>query len=118
MVLRYLADENFHRHIVRGLLLRSPTLDIVRVQEIGLTRATDPVVLARAAEEGRLLLTHDVSTVTRFAYDRVRARLPMPGVVEVSQDLPIGRAIEQILILTECSLQNEWEGQIIYLPLR
>ena len=80
--------------------------------------AVDPVVLARAAEEGRLLLTHDVTTVTRFAYERVRAGLPMPGVVEVSQDLSIGQAIEEVLTLAECSTEGEWEGQVIYLPLR
>ncbi len=42
----------------------------------------------------------------------------MPGVFEVSRDLPVGRAIEEILLLAECSLEREWEGQVRYLPLR
>ena len=117
-MLRFVADENFKGSIVRGLRRRQLDLDVVRVQDVGLTKAIDPDVLAWAAEEGRPLLTHDARTITRFAYDRVRAGLPMPGVVEVRQDLPIGRAIEEILILAECSLENEWEGQIVYLPLR
>jgi hypothetical protein len=41
----------------------------------------------------------------------------MPGVFEVSRDVPIGRAIEDILLLVECSLDGEWEGQVRYLPL-
>ena len=41
----------------------------------------------------------------------------MPGVFEVSRAIPIGRAIEDILLLAECSLQDEWEGQVRYLPL-
>lgn len=41
----------------------------------------------------------------------------MPGVFEVSLLVTIGRAIEDILLLAECSFDNEWEGQIRYLPL-
>jgi hypothetical protein len=41
----------------------------------------------------------------------------MPGVFAVSQSIPIGVAIEDILILAECSSEGEWEGQIRYLPL-
>ena len=41
----------------------------------------------------------------------------MPGVFEVSRDVPIGRAIEDILLLVEYSLDCEWEGQVRYLPL-
>jgi hypothetical protein len=89
----------------------------VRVQDVGLMRADDPVILAWAADAGRLLLTHDVATVTRDAYDRAGAGLPMPGVVEVPWRLPVGRAIEEILLLAQCSGEGEWEGQIIYLPL-
>ena len=65
-----------------------------------------------------MLLTHDVSTITRYAYERVQAEQPMPGVFEVSRDLPISRAIEEILLLADCSLEGEWEGQVRYLPLR
>ena len=42
----------------------------------------------------------------------------MPGVIEVSPTVPIGRVIEDILLLMDYSLDNEWDGQIIYLPLR
>ena len=112
------ADENFNGDIVRGLLRHEPTLDIVRLQDVGLSGAADPVVLAWAAQEGRVLLTHDVSTITRYAYERVQEGQPMPGVFEVSRDLPIGRAIEEILLLAGCSLEREWEGQVRYLPLR
>jgi hypothetical protein len=41
----------------------------------------------------------------------------MPGVVEVTSDAPIGRVIEDILVLLACSLEGELEGQIQYLPL-
>jgi hypothetical protein len=111
------ADEDFNNNILRGLLRRKPELDIVRVQDAGLSGADDPAVLDWAAREGRVLLTHDVSTMTRYAYERVRAGRSMPGVFEVGRAIPIGRAIDDILLLAECSLENEWEGQVRYLPL-
>jgi hypothetical protein len=118
MMLRLAADENFNNNIVRGLLRREPDLDIVRIQDVGLSGVDDPSVLAWAAQEGRVLLTHDVATITQYAHDRVRAGQSMPGVFEVSRAVPIGRAIEDILLLAECSLEDEWEGQVQYLPLR
>jgi hypothetical protein len=117
-MLRFAADENFHNDIVRGLLRRRPELDIVRLQEIGFIGTDDPTVLEWTAQEGRVLLTHDVKTIPSYAYERVQQGQPMPGVFEVVPDISIGQAIEEILLLAECSLEGEWEGQIVYLPLK
>jgi hypothetical protein len=116
--MRWAADENFNNDIVRGLLRRKPDVDIVRVQDVGLSGADDPTLLEWAADEGRVLLTHDVSTITQYAYERVEAGKPMPGVFEVSRDIPMGVVIDDLILLTEFSLENEWEGQVRYLPLR
>lgn len=116
-MLKLLADENFDNTIVRGLLRRNPNIDIVRVQDIGLSGEDDPTILAWAAQEGRVLLTHDVATITRYAYERVTKGQSMPGVIEVSLDISIGRVIEDIFVVLECSLEGELEGQIQYLPL-
>ena len=66
--MRLLADENFNGDIVRGLLLRQPDLDIVRVQDVGLAGADDPDILAWAAENNRIVLTHDRATMSDHAY--------------------------------------------------
>jgi len=41
----------------------------------------------------------------------------MPGVFEVPRTLSIGRAIDDLLLIVECSIEGEWEGQVRYLPL-
>lgn len=64
-MIRLLADENFDNTIVRGLVRRNPDVDILRVQDIGLSGEDDPTVLAWAADDRRILLTHDVATITR-----------------------------------------------------
>ena len=117
-MLQLVADENFNNNIVRGVLRRKPDVDIVRVQDVGLSGADDPSVLEWAARQGRILLTHDVSTITRYTYERIEAGEEMPGVFEVSRTTPIGPVIEDIVLLLECSLEGEWAGQIIYLPLK
>lgn len=109
-MLRFAADENFNNAILRGLLRRNPDIDIVRVQDVGLSGEYDPIILEWSAQEGRILLTHDVTTITHYAYERVRVKKPMPGVFEVGKDLSISTAIEDILLLAECSVEGEWEG--------
>ena len=117
MSLRFLVDEDFDNDIVRGVLRHLPTVDIVRVQDRELSDTLDPIVLDRAAQDGRVLLTHDVSTMTVHAYARVTSGLPMPGVFAVSQLAPINQVIEDLVLLAECSLPGEWEGQVRYVPL-
>jgi hypothetical protein len=117
-MLRLAADENFNNDIVRALVRRLPSLDIVRAQDAGLTGADDEAVLAWAADQGRILLTHDVSTMTRFAYERVARGDSMPGVFEIPATLAIRHAIEDLVLMVECSEPDEWDGQVRYLPLR
>ena len=112
------ADENFNNDIVRGVRRRNPAVDLVRVQDEGLSSADDPAVLEWAATVGRVVLTHDVATMTRYAYDRVKQGLLMPGVFEVGRHVPVALAIDEVLTLAECSLEGEWEGQVRYLPLK
>ena len=116
-MLRLAADENFNGDIVRGLLRRNPKLDIVRVQDVGLSGADDPSVLQWAADQGRVIVTHDISTLAKHAFDRIAAGQPMPGVFEVASVAPVGQTIDDLLLLAECSFEGEWEGQVRFLPL-
>ena len=52
------------------------------------------------------------------AYERVRAGQPMPGVIAVSQALPVGQVIEDLLLVVQCSRAEDWTNQVRYLPLR
>jgi hypothetical protein len=116
-MLRLAADENFDGRMVRGLQRRLPDIDLVRVQDTPLAGSGDDSVLDWAARENRLVLTHDVATMTAAAWRRVRAGLPMPGVVEVDSDMPIGQAIEEIRIIVELARPEEHEGQVLFVPL-
>lgn len=117
-MLKLAADENLNNDILRGLRRMLPTVDIVRVQDVGLMGADDPQVLEWAATERRVLLTHDVTTMTELAYQRVARAEPMPGIFEIPATLSTREAINDLRLIVECSVEGEWEGQVRYLPLR
>jgi hypothetical protein len=117
-LIRLLADENFNGKILRGLRQRLPALDLVRVQDVGLGSALDPMVLEWAAREERVLLTHDVRTMPDHAYERVGRGMRMAGMVVIDSAAPVGPAIEEIALLLVCSLDGELEDQVRYLSLR
>jgi predicted nuclease of predicted toxin-antitoxin system len=116
-VIKLAADENFDGDILRGLLRRQPDLDVLRVQDAGLDETPDPAILEWAATEERILLTHDRDTIPNFAYDRVRAGEPMPGVFLVSDRMPKGQAVEELFVAIHCLPPEECEDQVTYFPL-
>lgn len=116
-MLRLLADENVKKQLVRGLLRRNTALDIVTVQDVGLRGASDDAILEWAAREGRVVVTHDINTMPEVAYRRAEMGHPMPGVFAIVWSAPLGRTIEDLLLLVEASLPGEWEGRVVYLPL-
>jgi len=116
-MLRLLADENFNGDIVRALLLRQPDLDIVRVQDVGLTGAGDPDILTWAAANDRIILTHDRATLPDYAFERLAAGEKLPGVFIVNDRFPIGEATREILLIIAVSEQPEWSDRVVYLPL-
>jgi predicted nuclease of predicted toxin-antitoxin system len=115
-MLRFLTDENFDGRIIAGMLQREPTLDLVRVQDVGLSGLDDPTILAWAATEERLLLTHDRKSIPGFAIQRIQAGERLPGVIVVAASGSLLVAIDAILLLNGASLPGEWEGQIVTVP--
>ena len=116
-MLRLLVDENFNGDVVRGLLRRQPQLDIIRVQDVGLGGADDRDILVWAAENNRIILTHDRATMPDYAYQRVTTGEAMPGVFILNDRLPVSQAIQEILLMVACSQQAEWSDRVVYVPL-
>jgi hypothetical protein len=112
---RFLADENFNRYILEGLLRRRPELNIVRVQDVNLRSTDDRVILEWAFQADRVLLTHDVSTMTEFVQERIVAGFNTAGVVVVIEYAPIGRAIDDLLSLID--RVDEWGNTFWFVPL-
>jgi hypothetical protein len=99
------------------LLRIEPRLDILRVQDAGLSGKADPLILEWAARERRILLTHDVNSVTRFAIERIDAGESMPGVLVVRPGTAFGEVISDILLFVLAGEPAELENRVRYIPL-
>jgi Domain of unknown function (DUF5615) len=116
-MIKFATDEDFNHRLLRGLLRRQPELDIVRIQDTHLSGANDSLVLEWAFLEQRVLLTHDVSTMAAYAYERMRVGKSIAGLIEVPQSMPIGQAIDDIVTIAVCSTAEEIKNQVQFLPL-
>ncbi|MBZ0274921.1 MAG: DUF5615 family PIN-like protein [Anaerolineae bacterium] len=116
-MIRFILDENFNGKIARGLRAKEPDVDMIRVQDTELLGADDPTVLEWAAKEGRILLTHDIATMTKYAHERLEQGLPLAGVIFVRDTLPVTQVINDLLAILGASEASEWENRIDFLPL-
>ena len=114
---KVLTDQNFDGPTFRGLLLRIRDLDVVRTEDIGLKGFEDPDILAWAAEEDRLILTHDARTFPQFAFERMARAKKFSGLVIVPRNLSIRRAIEDLMIIILCSADGEPHDTFVRLPM-
>jgi hypothetical protein len=115
--MRFAADENFDNTILRGLQRKIGNLDIVRVQDTEVYQADDPTVLAWAAKENRIMLSHDAKTLPDHAYKRVETGEVMPGVFIVDDQMAIGKAIEELALVIGASIAEEWQNLVVFIPM-
>ena len=115
-MIRFLSDEDFDGRIVRGLFRGNSDLDLIRAQDVGLLGAGDEKILEWAADNARILLTHDKRTMPQHVRARLDSGLPMPGVFIVKTLSSIGQCVNDVQLVAECSEDYEWQDQIIYLP--
>ncbi len=115
--IRFLADEDFNDWIVKGPLRREPLIGFETVPEVGLRGVPDPMLLAFAAEQGRILVSHDLSTMPAHFGPFLESGRHSPGLLLIRQTLPIAQAIEALYLVWEASTPDEWFDRIEYLPL-
>jgi hypothetical protein len=118
VTVRFVADEDLDVNILRGLRAREPVIDILDVKTSGLRGRKDPDLLALAALQGRIVISHDRDTMPRHFRARIEAGKPAPGLFIVSQrESTIGAVIDSIVLVWAASEAEEWRNQIVYLPL-
>jgi hypothetical protein len=116
MMLRLLTDQDLDHDILRGLIRRIPQLDVVTAFEIGMSAATDPQLLTWAAQEGRIIITHDRKTMPTHVADLIVKGENIAGIFVVPRRLPLHRVLEDLELMITCSEPAEWVNVIRYLP--
>src|SRR5438128_7151880 len=98
-MLRLITDEDVHGDIIDGLRRRQTAVDLVRVQDVGLSHTPDATILEWAAQQGRVVVSVDKKTLAVAAWQRVARGLPMPGDASPRLVLTIGHAINDVVLL-------------------
>lgn len=116
--MKWLSDENFDNDIIRGVVRRSPGFDVVRAQDLSQVAGhDDATLLGWATQNDRIVLTHDLSTIIPAMQQQLHASGLCAPIVLVPDSLPIASVIEEILLLEECSVSDDWAPGVLYLPL-
>jgi hypothetical protein len=105
--IRFQADADLRQAIVTGTIRRQPSLNFQSANEARLEGIKDPEVLAIAAQEGRVLVTHDRKTMPTEFGQFITSKTSS-GVLVLSQKLPISEAINAIILVWEASTAEEW----------
>jgi hypothetical protein len=116
MRVKFLADANLDTRIIKGLRRRESLLDFQSAEEADLPGKSDFEVLEIAASVGRVLVTHDRKTMPA-AFGGFAVRNQSSGVLIVPQSLPLGVAIEELLLVWAASDAEDWINVISPIPL-
>jgi uncharacterized protein DUF5615 len=114
--IKFLADEDLKRATVLGVRRREPSVSFLIAYDVGAARKEDPNVLQIAANEGRVLVSHDLRTMPLHFRQFIAGR-NSPGLLLIPQKLPLRVAIEEILMVWIACEPEDCANQIWYLPL-
>ena len=112
---RFQADAELKQAIVTGASRRKPNLDFQSANEAGFEGLRDPAVLAIAARDGRVLVTHDRKTMPTEFGQFILAQ-SSAGVLIIPQNFPISEAIDALILVWEVTTAEEWINQITSVP--
>lgn len=116
MKVRFQADADLNEDIAAGVVRREPTIDFQTAEEANLRGLSDPQVLSLAAQENRILVTHDRRTMPLHFADFI-VNQKSPGVLIIAQKVNVNVAIEELLLIWAASDAEEWLDIIVDLPL-
>lgn len=116
MKIRYQADADLNEDIVTGVLRREPGLDFQTSEEANLRGLDDYQVLKLAADQDRVLVTHDRKTMPRHYADFIK-RETSPGLLIVSQKASVAMVIEEPIMIWGASEAGEYTNRSCTIPL-
>jgi hypothetical protein len=110
------VDADLKNAIVKAVRQQEPSIDFASAAEAGLEGVGDPELLERAAQEGRILVSHDRRTMLVHFRARLQAGKSSPGLFVVSQSAPLGPVVRAIVLAWAASEPREWRDQVHHLP--
>jgi hypothetical protein len=116
MPVRFQADADLNQIIVSAVVRRFPEVDFRTASATSLAGLDDAAVLLKAALDGRILVTHDQTTMPTHFGQPVGSQTSA-GLIVVPQSLAIREVADQQILIWAATAPEEWTNRIIYLPI-
>jgi hypothetical protein len=116
-MIRFLADASLDHPILTGCIRREPSMDFLSAHAANLEGIPDSQVLSLAALEGRILISSDYRSMPSHFNNFLADGNTSPGLFLVSKQLPIGLAIDSLVLIWSASSESDRINQVRYLPL-
>lgn len=115
MKIRFQADCDLNQVVVKALLRLEPAIDFQTAHDAKLRGVLDPEVLVYAAKEGRVLVSHDITTMPRHFGEFIQSA-DSAGVLVAVQEAPIQKIVEDLLLIWMVDEAEDWVNRIRILP--
>lgn len=115
MSIAFYLDENVHRGIRDGLRIRN--VDVLTVQEDGLTGSGDSVILDRATELNRVLFSQDDDFLREAIRLQEEGKYFFGVVYAHKLRVSVGNCVRDLEVIAKAAELEELENRVQYLPL-
>lgn len=115
MKIKFQADNDLNEHIIDAVLRLNPVIDFQTAPAAGLhIGVPDEQVLALAAQEGRIVVSHDFATMP-YHFANFVMNQSSPGLILVSQRFSISHAANSLHLVWEASAADEYTDRYYHL---
>jgi len=117
--IRYLMDENLDPLYKRQLLAKRPRLLVYAVGDPGCPpkETLDPEILGWCEDNGFVLVTNNRKSMSPHLGAHLAQGRHVPGIITLNDEMSIGETIEELILIAEASLADEYWDRIVYLPV-
>ena len=115
--IRFQADADFNQRIVKAALRREPAIDFQTAHAAGILGLPDPEVLQTAAHDGRVIVSHDQTTMPTH-FGQFISAATSPGLIITPQHMPIAAVVEELILIWMAETPEQWVNRIRYLSTR
>lgn len=99
MKVRFQADNDLRSSIRNGVIRREPAIDFQSARTLQLDGVEDTTVLRLAAQQGRILVSHDRNTLPAHFHRFLAEGNRSPGPMLVSQDARLAVVIDSLVLI-------------------
>ncbi len=116
---RFLIDENISPEYRTQLLRHEPSLTVLAVGDEGAPPKStlDPEILEWCEKNQFNLITNNRKSMPQHLCDYRKKGGHVPAIFTINLEVPMGKIIDELLLIAGASDEDEYINEIKYLPL-